>query len=164
MSGFPTRFNRQTLGPTLRDQGFPINPESDIPAAKFNAAFWQLAGLNLVCGRAIIAAEWNGSSFDITYQQEAWNPKGTQTRPALARGGTGDYTLTFASTYNDETDTAVSMVLGPPRAGLLTTVTSYANRREIFTWIDPAAPLVVEVRIFDSGGTARDEPFWLEVL
>lgn len=165
MSGFPTRLTRQILGPTLRDT-YPVeNPEIGIPASAFNTLFHQVAGLNLVSfARAIVVAEWNGSDFDIPYQEEAWNTRGLQSRPTLARTGTGNYTYTFASTYKNELDVDVTTALVASRASLRTQVTAYANRREIFTWIDPAAPLVVEVRIFDSSGTAQDEPFILEVM
>ncbi len=163
--GFPRRFTRDQLGPTLRNN-YPVeNPESDIGAESFNADFHQVAGMNLVVPRAALVASWNGSSFDILHQAEAWNPRHAQAHPVLARSGTGAYTYTFAPTYKDEDGVDVPTVLVAARAFELAGTAVFANRVEAHAWIDAGDPLVVHVQLWRSGtGAAEDHRFWLEVL
>jgi hypothetical protein len=166
MSGFPARFARSALGPTFVD-AYPVeNPEQDIGATQANLAAWQLAGLNGCAPRALLAAYWDSgtSAFVIASQAEAWNSDGAQSHPALARAAAGDYTYTFASTYLDELGASVSpalvgAVLAPARV-----LTAFADRIITAAWIDPTAPLVVELRQWNAAGSATDHPFVLLVF
>jgi hypothetical protein len=168
---FPTRVTRSALGPRFRDV-YPVeNPETDVGAEQFNAAFDQLAGLNVVAPRVALIATWNGSAFDVRHQAEAWNPDGGQAHPALARAGVGRYTYTFAASYLDADGNTVATsllacrlsVFGVPAADASST-DPYASRRTPMAWVDPGNPLVVKIAIFSSAGAVVDEPFWLEVL
>ncbi len=163
--GFPKRFTRDQLGPTLRNT-YPVeNPETDIGAETWNAVFHQTSGMNLIVPRVALIATWGGSAFNIAHQAEAWNPRGTQAHPTLARTSTGLYTYTFASTYLDEDGVEQSLALGAPRADVSTALTAFADRLEAHTWVDTSNPLIVQVRIWKSAdGTATDARFWLEVM
>lgn len=163
MSGFPTRFLRSQLGPQLRNN-YPVeNPETDIGDATFNAAFWQIAGMNLVVPRATLVATWNGVGFDIGHQAEAWNADGAQLHPELARVGPGHYTYTFAPTYRDEDDVEIATALHAARVSVQQ-LTGVGEPYIPAAFPDTAEPLVVRIRIFEFLGSAADAPFWLEVL
>lgn len=163
MTTWPNRLLRQLFGPTLRSL-FPVeNPEYDVGAETFNSLFWQLAGTNLVVHRVYLEASWNGSSFDIDSQAEAWNPNGDVAHPVLARASAGVYSYTFAATYQDMDGNAVQTVLGAPRVKSHRVLTGFPDRIEAEAWVDPSAPLVVEVRLWEADGTPVDHPFSLEV-
>lgn len=163
--GFPRRFTRDQLGPTLRNN-YPIeNPESDVGAETLNPLFHQVSGMNLVVPRAVVVAEWNGSSFDLLHQAEAWNPDGDQVHPVLARASGGAYTYTFAPEYEDEEGVAQATVLLAARGDALAEQATFADRLEVKAWIDTSNPLVVQVRLWiPNTGSAADFRFWLEVL
>lgn len=164
MSGYPQRLVRDQLGPSM-DETVPVtNPEQQVGGRQFNLEWQQLAGLNLaMITRAVIVADWNGSDFDVSYQEEAWNAKHAQSHPVLARAGTGDYTYTFAATYDDQDGNAISTVLLAPRASAQKVITTFASRVDAYAYLDAADPLIVHVKLFDGSGTAVDEPFILEV-
>lgn len=162
--GYPSRLSRSALGPRLRNAWPVENPEIDTDAAAWNTLCDQAAGLNkAVIWRAAIAAAWNGTDFDVDYQEEAWNADGDQAHPALERTSTGVYTYTFAAAYDDAEGTSVSTELVAPRATSRNPVTTYASRVDGYAWVDPANPLVVQVRLFDGSGNPADVPFMLEV-
>lgn len=162
--GFPNRTARDQLGPTLQDQ-YPVqNPRTQVGAASFNTTFWQMAGMNLVVPRTALLASWNGSAFDVTHQAEAWNPDAAQAHPVLARGGTGNYTYTFAGSYLDENGVAQPTVLLAARISDRKVLSAFADRLEPRAWIDGSDPLVVQIRLWDTSGTLVDQPFWLEVF
>lgn len=164
LGGYPNRLTRHSFGPQLEDAAPVDHPKIQIPAGAFNAAFWQIAGLNLAAAvRASLIASWNGSDFDISHQEEAWNAKHEQTHPQLARSSAGVYTYTFASTYKNTKGEDIQLVLAAPRITTHRAITSFGSRVVSDAWIDPSAPLVVEIRIWTSAGTPTDAGFWLEV-
>lgn len=165
MSGFPLRLSRDSLGPTLRDNYAADNPETDIPARAFNALFWQVAGMNAVHPvRAAAVVEYAGSVLSTIYQAEAWNPNNDVAHPVIARTGTGVYTVTFASTYLDETGASVPTTLLYARAKFIGDMSAWANRREAHAWIDGTNPLIVNVTTWDTAtGLAADAKFLVEV-
>lgn len=156
---FPKRVTRDALGPKLIDN-YPVeNPTSEVGAGTFNGLFSAVAGMALGAPRAILIAKWNGSTFDISAQAETWSPNGDQPHPALNRTGVGVYTYTFASSYLDEEGAAVSTVLAGARCS---SEVNHANGRiRGYAW--PTA-LVVDIKLEDSAGTARDAAFYLEVF
>jgi len=165
MSGFPTRFLRSLLGPKFVNTSPVESPESDIGDVQFNAAFHQLAGMNLVVPRVALIASYTGAAQTILHQAEAWNPENAQAHPVLARSAAGVYTYTFASTYQDENGAAVATVLLAPRVSCHRDLSGgFANRIEAHAWKDGSNPLIVQVRLWDTGGTGVDHPFWLEVF
>lgn len=165
MSGFPARILRSILGPKFVNTNPVEQPENDIGDRQFNAAFHQLSGMNLIVARAALIATYSGGSFQIAHRAEAWNPENEQTHPAPARAAAGSYTYTFASTYKDQEGTDVSTVLLAARASCHRDLTGgFANRINAHAWVDAGNPLVVQVRLWDAGGTGVDHPFWLEVF
>lgn len=164
MSGFPSRFTRQELGPRFRN-AYPVeNPETDIGDATFNALFWQAAGANLVVPRASLVANWDGAAFAIEHQAEAWNPNDAVVHPVLERESAGAYTYTFAATYKNQEDQNIATELGAPRVTVHKPLTAFADRVEGYAWRDASNPLVIHIRLWSADGTPVDEPFWLEVL
>lgn len=163
MSGFPTRFLRSVLGPKFVNTNPVENPEGDIGDAQFNAAFHQVAGMNLVVPRVALIAFYTGAVQTIVHQAEAWNPENAQAHPALARTGAGAYTYTFAATYKDENGSDVATVVMAPRVSCHRDLSGgFANRITAHAWKDAGNPLMIQIRLWDTGGTGVDHPFWLE--
>lgn len=162
--GFPRRFTRDALGPTLRNT-YPVeNPETDIGAEEtFNPVFHQITGMNLVVPRAALVAEWGGASFTLWHQEEAWNPKRSQAHPVLARTGAGLYTYTFAATYLDENGVAIPTALVAARAWAVG-YDELGNRCNAWAVINGANPLQVDIRLENTSAVLKDPRFWLEVL
>lgn len=164
MTGFPSRILRSSLGPKLRDTRPVENPETDIPADSFEALFRQVCGMNLGVGRVHLVVSWTGSSLQVVHQSEAWSPDNDQAHPVLTRVSAGIYTYEFASSYKDGAGRDVPTFLGPPRVSTHNAITSTADIVRGFAWVDPGAPLVVQVRLLDANDDPVDAPFWLEVL
>jgi hypothetical protein len=166
MTGFPSRVSRDTFGPTLRNAWAVENPEIHIPAEAFNTAFHQLAGMNVAHPvRAIVVAEYDGvSAMTVSYRAEAWNSKGDQVHPVVARTGAGVYTVTFAASYLNELGASVPTSLLYAKAQSLEKVAAWSDKREAHAWIDVTNPLIVNVTTWDpASGTAADAKFLLEV-
>lgn len=168
MSSFPTRVTRSQLGPQFRDV-YPVeNPETDFGAGQLNTLCDQAAGANVIVPRAALVASWNGSTFDVFHQAEAWNTDNSQPHPALARSAVGRYTYLFAATYLDGEGNVITTALPAARAESFRVpvdeANPYASRITRLVWKDPANPLNIKLAFFDSAGTAIDVPFWLEVL
>lgn len=165
MSGFPSRFLRSFLGPKLIDDRPVERPQAEVGAGALNPAFHQLAGMNLVAPRVALIAFYTGAVQTIVQQAEAWNPENAQAHPTLARSAAGAYTYTFAASYLDEDGVAVPTVLAAPRVTCHRDLSGgFANRIEAKAWKDSVNPLVINVRLWDTGGTGVDHPFWLEVF
>lgn len=165
MPGFPSRFLRAALGPKFVNSRPIESPESDIGDKQFNAAFWQLAGANLVLPRVSLIAHYTGGNFVYSQQAEAWNPDQAQPHPALARVSAGAYTYTFAASYLDEDGLAVPTVLRAPRLSCHKVLTAFTDRIEAHAFVDTIDPLVLQLRLWTgAAGTAVDEPFWLEAF
>lgn len=163
MTGFPSRITRGTLGPKFVNAAPVEQPEQDIGDQQFNAAFWQVAGMNLGAPRVSLIAAYVGAAFVVANKTEAWNPDGTQAHPVLARTSAGVYTYTFAASYLDEDGAAVPTVLRAPRLSCHKVLTAFADRIEAHAWVDVTNPLILQLRLWTgAAGTAVDEPFWLE--
>jgi hypothetical protein len=165
---FPRRFLRSALGPKLRNNYAVENPETDIGAEAFNAAFAALAGINLMVPRAVFVGVWGGSTFTIAEQEEAWNDDHDQTHPTPARTSAGLYTYTFAATYLDEDGVAQPTILTGACAFAGITAVDDTKIAEAFAWVDPTNALRVKVttalRVLATGvSTLTDLPFWLGV-
>lgn len=164
MSGFPSRFVRSHLGPKFVNTAPIEKPESQVGDAQFNAAFWQVAGMNLVLPRVALIAHYTGGQFVYGHQAEAWNAENAQLHPALARTGAGAYTYTFAANYLDEDGVAVATVLRAPRLSCHKVLTAFADRIDAHAWVDNGNPLVLQLRLWNQAGAGVDEPFWLEAF
>lgn len=162
-AGFPKRLVRSALGPKLRNN-YPVeHPEGEIGDTQFNALFWNVAGMGLVLPRGVLVASWTGAAFVISHQAEAWNPENDQPHPVLARAGTGNYTYTLAASYLDEDGSAVAPDIkaawGQEQRIYTAPLTQYTDLK---AWIDPIAPLVIQIRNVDvTAGALADYPFIL---
>src|SRR5690606_33961084 len=140
--GFPKRFTRDELGPELVN-AYPVeNVETDVGEDTFNAAFHQLAGMNLIVPRATLVAEWTGAAINVLHQEEAWNAKREQAHPVAARAAAGHYTYTFAASYLDESGVALPTVLAVARVQVAGTGV-FADRAAVEAYVDGSNPLVV---------------------
>jgi hypothetical protein len=162
MPSFPKRLTRSALGPKLVDN-YPVeNPTNELGAGTFNPDFWAVSGMAGIIARASLVASWNGTTFDILHRREAWNPDDDQAHPVLARTSAGVYTYTFPATALDEDGNAVNIILTGARCS---SEVAHANGRiRAYAWPNSGSPLVVDIKLEDSAGTARDAKFWLEVL
>lgn len=110
--GFPSRIIRTTLGPELRDVYPVTNPETDIGAGTFNAAFHQLVGCNLTVPLIHLYADIDDGVITTIRQALAWDTKGVIGALTWVRNGPGDYTLTLPqATYEDENGNPVEVTL-----------------------------------------------------
>jgi hypothetical protein len=164
MSSFPRRFLRSLLGPKFVDTIPVENPETDIGARQFEAAFQAVSGMNLVVPRSSVIATYSGGAFQIAHQAEAWNPENAQLHPELARSGAGAYTYTFAASYKDQESVDIATVLFAARVTCHRDLSSFSQRIEAHAWRDAGNPLLINVRLWDAAGTGVDHPFWLEVF
>lgn len=164
MSAFPTRLTRAALGPKLEDAYPVVNPKQQIPASTHNANFAAVAGMSQVVHRALLISSWVSSAFVTAQQAEAWNPDGAQPHPTLTRVAQGNYTYLFASSYLDENGVAQATALLAAHLTDQKVLTVFSDRLEARAWIDAGNPLLVQMRIWDTGGTLQDAPFLLKVF
>ncbi len=107
MPGFPLLPSRQAFGEIL--EATPeLNPRTDIGGARFNLAWWQLAGAGLMVARALVLVSSAGA---IVSAAEAWNPNQDLTmHPVVVHPATGCYALIYPSSALD--DLGVSRLVG----------------------------------------------------
>jgi len=108
MPGFPTRISRTALGPTLQDRKPVVNPEKEVGKAALNLAFWQIAGLNVVSPVAVVLIDANGL---VLTHSEVWDPNRTTSGPTVERLDSGWYSIEYATEYNNEQGTPVTISL-----------------------------------------------------
>jgi hypothetical protein len=107
--GFPLRPSRNAFGPKMVDAGEQIRPDTDVGARQFNLSWWQLAGVGITAPLAWVFVSGAGV---LSASGEAWNPNADPTlRPVVARTGTGVYTVTYETTYDDEDGTPQPLTL-----------------------------------------------------
>lgn len=109
MAGFPRIPTRSSFGPTMEDFLPVRNPKKDLGAAPINLSFWQIAGIGRTVASAAIVfdpAALSGAG-KITRQALTFDPKGEIDPISHTINAAGDYEFTFASSYVDETGTAV---------------------------------------------------------
>jgi len=158
MAGFPTRTTRAAFGPTkLNLSSGLISPEYYQGATELNLAYWQLAGLALAGSRAWVLVTWDGAtSVSVTAAGEAWDVTAASA-PTVARSAAGVYTVTYAATYVDETDTAVAVSL----YGANITPMSSSSRHATFTI---SSSRIVNVFMWDAAGAAADASFHISAF
>lgn len=106
--GFPERTARTGFGPEMKNKRAPIIPETDLSADQMNLSFWQMAGAGRTLPMAVIL--FDGATPTIVFQTAAFDPNQELPPIAFVKDGTGDYTFTFAGTYNNEKGNPVSFV------------------------------------------------------
>lgn len=158
MAGFPTRTSRTAFGPTkLNASTGVVHPAYHQAAGETNLAYWQLSGLTVGGCRAWALVTWDGAtSVSLTAAGEAWDPN-SASAPTVARSATGVYTVTYAATYPDETDSAVSTAL------LGAIVSPMASSSRHATWTISSSR-IVNVFMWDAAGSAADASFLVSVF
>jgi hypothetical protein len=153
MAGFPTRTTRAAFGPTKQNltTGL-INPTYYAGATELNLDYWQTAGMSLAICRCWALVTWDGATaVSVTAAGEAWDPTAASA-PTVARSLAGVYTVTYAATYVDETNTAVSTAL----LGALVCPMSSSSRHATFTI---SSSRIINVFMWDAAGVAADASF-----
>lgn len=147
MSGFPNRPIRDTFGPEIEDT-FPVtNPKREIGEGTFNLAWWQSAGSGLVVPRAVLKVDVVAATSATTLAQMlAWDPN--QNLPLLtwAYVSTGNYDITFASQYADQTGTLRTLILSFGTAFVIDTADEDDHRARCIV----TGPNTATVRVFDA--------------
>jgi len=153
MPGFPTRTTRAAFGPTkINATTGLVDPSRYQGANEVNLDYWQTAGMSLAVCRAWALVTWDGATaVSLTASGEAWDPK-AQYVPTVARASAGVYTVTYAATYLDETDAAVSTAILAASA----TPQSSSARHATCTI---SSSRIVNVFVFDAAGSAADASF-----
>lgn len=110
MSGFPRLPTRSSFGPTMENVRAVQNPKKELGADPINLALWQVAGAGRTVPSAVLHFDPTAASGagEVTAQFLTFDPDGQLGDISHAVNATGEYTFTFASTYDDETGTAVS--------------------------------------------------------
>jgi hypothetical protein len=101
--GFPSRISRSALGPKLRNRHKVRDESYEIASPRFELAWWQTAGLSNVCDLAWAHVLSNAT---LAASGEAWDSESLYV-PSIGHPSTGTYTLTYAATYPDETETLI---------------------------------------------------------
>lgn len=158
MSGFPNRPIRATLGPALEDE-FPVtNPKKEQGADVFTLGWWQVAGAGLVVPRAVLFVDVvAATSATTTSQMLAWDVDQSLALLGWTYVGLGNFDITFASQYVDQTDTLRTLTLLGGFASVTDTVDELDHRARVIV----TAPNTATVRVFDAAtlGTGIDRDF-----
>lgn len=159
MAGFPTRPSRDAFGPTYEDERPVRNPKRELGSAIGNLMFWQLAGAGIVAPMGVIQVAVTGGVATTVYQALAFDPKGQLALLTWINDATGQYTITFASTYPDETGTARPFAV---RFGDASVIEGTADDRARVTKLTDQK---LQVQLFaESGlGTRVDRDFILKL-
>jgi len=87
----------------FRNEGAPLNPESELTAAQLNLWKWQLAGAGITAVKALVLVAATG---DLMAAGAMWNPTGdVSLHPTVTRTALGVYEVEWATQYEDETGT-----------------------------------------------------------
>lgn len=108
--------------------------------------FWQLAGLGIVGGRALVVVASDGT---LTAHGESWDPDRELAAPGIAHPGTGVYEITYPATAPDENGTQIAIAL----VGALVTPTASVARFPTYE-ID-ANGRKITFRMFDASGASN---------
>lgn len=114
--GSPNRPALSAFGPFPKENAIPVkNPKQQLDAASFNLMTWQVAGASQVMPKAWFLLDGTGGALagtnGLVAHAEAWNPSRSLSSPTAAYIAVGRYSLTFASTYPDDSGNAINTVL-----------------------------------------------------
>lgn len=156
MSGFPTKPSRSAFGPrTFVNRSPWKNPEGQLGAEQGMLMAWQIAGLGIVSGRAVVIMS---SAGVLDAHGEAWDPDQELADPGVAHPGPGVYEVTYPATAPDESGTETAIVL------LGAHITCSGATALHGTWeIDPNGHKIT-FRIWNAAGAATNGAFLATVL
>lgn len=100
--GFPTRPTREAFGPDPRNR-YPVrDPEQELAAEIGRLLFWQVSGMGLVVARAWAHVDLLNPTPTVLDWAAAWDPRREASPPTIGRVAQGDFRITFAAQYPDE--------------------------------------------------------------
>lgn len=126
------------------------NPERQLGAEVGQLMFWQLAGLGIVGGRALVVVASDGT---LTAHGESWDPDRELVAPGIAHPGAGVYEITYPATAPDENGTQIVIAL----VGAIVTPIGSTARHPTYD-ID-ANGHKITFRTFDAAGGAANAGF-----
>jgi len=93
------------------DFSFQVDPETDVRATVIEKIGVEISAMSQTIGRAMV--EVDASASDIIAHRAVWGNK-AGVIPTLTKNGTGDFTLTWDSSYDDLNPTASKRVSHSP--------------------------------------------------
>jgi len=147
--GFPSRIPRSSLGPTYQ-QKYPVNDSTkELSAQIANLFMWQLAGCNLTVPMAWAEIEVDAGDVSTLGQSaEAWDTVGAIV-PVLTHPGVGRFTLTYATSYPDDSGNPIAIGLRGATPCVQSPVFYHAQAKAL-------AANVITVYVYDAANAADD--------
>lgn len=143
--GFPTRINRNALGPKRRNRAPVRNHVFYLDANYVNLLMWQVAGMGVCTPRATALVDSDGT---LLSSAEAWDPNALAV-PTVAHPSTGVYTVTYPATVPNEDDTQITLDLVACMAIVQGTDPAIVAAQQV------TSNRVAEVTIKNAGGLAN---------
>lgn len=149
--------NESTFGGPYEDAAEGVaDPTTDLEAAKYNALLANVRAASYTTPRAIVKVRTNAlDSYRAVWGDDVAN------EPTVVAVGTGHYTVTFASSYNDLQFTPESQTFTVFSA-IANVVTSSSTYNHYPSNVSVSAN-VVTIYTFDNGGTPANRDFDLFV-
>lgn len=86
------------------DFSFQVDPETDVPASVIEKFGVELSAISQTIGRVLVHVDADASPSIVSHRAVWGNTSAVA--PTLTRNGAGDYTLTWAASYEDLNPTA----------------------------------------------------------
>lgn len=154
----PDKADLDTFGGVFQNADAVVDPETEMAAAYMNRMIAQLAMVSHTLPRAWVRVT-AGIAPSAADHDAVWGD-GAGVAPTLARTGTGVYTVTWASAYDDLQDQAEEHQLTLRAASVSV---SHSGAARIPQWTLTSAT-VVTVNVYDAAGAAADcDAFFLQV-
>lgn len=155
MAGFPARTSHRALGGNRSDAMRVTNPQKQVAAAVFNAIQWQVAGMNRTATLVTLTIESDGARASGT---EVWNDQDDEAlRVTITHDSTGEYQITAAASYPDETGTLQPVEF---HGAIITPMGATSVRPPTFT-LD--SPNQITVYTWNAAGSAADVAFSIDI-
>lgn len=117
--GFPTRPTRAAFGPDPVNR-YPVrDAEQELDANIGRLLFWQTSGMGLVAHRAWLHLDLLNPTPSLLDWAAAWDPRREAAAPGVGRVAQGDFRITFAAQYPDESGEQQAFDVGPVPFGFV---------------------------------------------
>jgi hypothetical protein len=136
------------------DYSFQVDPETDVRAGVVENFAVEIAALSQTAGRAMVQVDADASPAIIAHRAVWGNTAGVA--PTLTRNGAGDYTLTWAASYDNLNPTPERQVTGSVNfqgAGASLNESGAGMIAVLFT------PNTIQVLTYNAAGAAADIDF-----
>lgn len=158
-SGFPTRPDRDSFGPTKLNASAGIRDlQRQHTAEEINLESHQTAGLGLVSPRVMLRLLVdNAGGSSLISRAEAWNPRGLttgdQVAPSIASPGVGLLTVTYPTQVADQEGTPVGIAFAWGYGFTSDSPPSVLRHVRVAPTVTPSE---FTVGVFDNAGTLVD--------